>query len=133
MTPIDAARAYRGRPFRHLGRGPTYFDCAGLVWRAYADCGVVLPCPSDYGREPQADRFQRAIEAALGAPVVGMAVGDVVTLKTKRHPHHVALVGDYPYGGFSLIHASGEHGRVVEHRLDDSYMARIVTIHRRPV
>ena len=133
MTPADAARKYLGRPFRHRGRGPRYFDCVGLVWRAYMDCGVLLPCPDDYGREPEAARFQKAIVDALGEPVAHLEAGDVVTLRTKLHPHHVALVGSYPYGGFSLIHASGEHGRVVEHRLDDSYMARIVTIHRRPV
>lgn len=131
MTPLVlAARRYLGVRFVHRGRRPDKLDCVGLVWLAYRDCGVELPCPADYGREPQADRFRAAISAALGDPVSGLAVGDVVTLRTRLHPHHVAIVGDHP-DGLSLIHASGEHGRVVEHRLDDSYRARIVTVHRR--
>ena len=94
----------------------------------------MLPAPPEnYGREPQLDTFMAAIVAALGPAVPGPAqVGDVVTLRTAQHPHHVAFVGDYP-GGLSLVHASGEHGRVVEHRLSPEYLARIVTIHRRPV
>jgi cell wall-associated NlpC family hydrolase len=129
---VDAARRYLGAPFRHCGRGPAKFDCVGLVWRAYVDCGVTLPCPNDYGREPHAERFKAAIAAALGPVVSEVRVGDVVTLRTLRHPHHVAIVGDYPHG-LSLIHASGEHGRVVEHRLSPEYQARIASIHRRPV
>jgi cell wall-associated NlpC family hydrolase len=130
---IAAARRYLGVPFRHRGRGPRYFDCVGLVRQAYADCGVTMPCPDDYGREPQAGRFMAAISAALGPAVPGpVQAGDVVTLRTLKHPHHVAFVADYP-GGLSLLHASGEHGRVVEHRLSNDYLARIVSIHRRPV
>ena len=107
-------------------------DCVGLVWLAYADCGVLLPCPNDYGREPQHERFNAAIEAALGAPVSGLEVGDVVSMRTERHPHHIAIVGDYP-DGLSLIHASGEHGSTVEHRLDANYRARIVNVYRRAI
>lgn len=134
MSIVQAARKYLGVPFRHRGRGPRFLDCVGLVWRAYHDCGVVLPCPDDYGQEPDAQRFRDAIVEALGEPVAGLQAGDVVTLRTALHPHHVAIVGDYYIPGHhTLIHASGEHGRVIEHRLDESYMARIVSIHRRPV
>lgn len=147
MTPahIAAARRYLGVPFRHRGRRPDRLDCVGLVWRAYLDCGVSLEHRTDYGREPQHERFLREIEAAMGPAVAhgpisaralaggAVQVGDMVTLRTLRHPHHVALVGDYPMGGLSLIHASGEHGRVVEHRLSPEYAARITHVFRRPV
>ena len=131
---VAAARRYSGVRFVHRGRRPDKLDCVGLVWRAYRDCGVELPCPTDYGREPHAERFRDAIATALGPHRFGpLQVGDVVSLRTKKHPHHVAIVGDYPGGLLSLIHASGEHGRVVEHRLSDDWRDRIVTIHRRPV
>lgn len=134
MTPLVlAARRYLGVPFRHRGRRPDKLDCVGLVLMAYRDCGVTLFAPTDYGREPHLDRFQSAIEAGLGKPVSeGPKVGDVVTLKTLKHPHHIAIVGNHPEG-LSLIHASGEHGRVVEHRLDPAYMRRITHVYRRPV
>lgn len=132
---VAAARRYVGVRFVHRGRRADKLDCAGLVLRAYADCGVELPAPPEnYGREPQLGAFMDAIVAALGPAVSGPPqVGDVVTLRTAQHPHHVAIVGDYPGGLLSLVHASGEHGRVVEHRLSPEYLARIVTIHRRPV
>lgn len=130
---VAAARKYLGVRFSHRGRRVDRLDCVGLVWRAYLDCGVVLECPEDYGREPDAQRFGEAIRSALGPPVDRLAVGDVVTLRTESHPHHIAIVGDYPESGFSLVHASGDHGRVVEHRLSDDYLERVVTIHRRPV
>jgi cell wall-associated NlpC family hydrolase len=134
MTPLVlAARKYMGVRFVHRGRRKDKLDCVGLVWIAYKDCGVEMFAPSDYGREPHVNRFQDAIESALGKPVFGAPkVGDVVTLKTLRHPHHLAIVGDHKHG-LSLIHASGEHGCVVEHRLDDSYMRRITNIYRRTV
>lgn len=136
MTPVVvAARAYLNVRFVHRGRLPHKLDCVGLVWRAFKDAGVDLPCPSDYGREPNLPRFMATIVEGLG-PDVGtrdLQPGDVVTLRTANHPHHLAIVGDYPGGLLSLIHASGEHGRVVEHRLSPEYLARIVTAHRRSV
>lgn len=133
MTPlVIAARRYLGVRFVHRGRLPHKLDCVGLVWRSFKDCGVELPCPSDYGREPHLPRFMATIAEALGPHVGQPQPGDVVTLRTAQHPHHLAIVGDYP-GALSLIHASGEHGRVVEHRLSPEYLARIVTVHRRAV
>ena len=130
---VAAARRYLGVPFRHRGRSAQKLDCVGLVWLAYRDCGVDLPCPTDYGREPQASRFMAAIVAALGPAVPGPPqIGDVVCLRTKKHPHHVAIVCDHPDYPLGLIHASGEHDRVVWHGLDASFLARIASIHRRP-
>lgn len=131
---VRAARRYLGVPFRHRGRLPHKLDCVGLVWRAYLDCGVVLPDERTYGREPHIHRFRAAIESALGAPVnrEDMRPGDVVTMKTQKHEHHLAIVTDHPEG-LGLIHASGEHGCVVEHRLSPEYMQRIVNVYRRPV
>lgn len=130
---VLAARRYLGVRFVHRGRRQDKLDCVGLVWIAYRDCGVALSAPEDYGREPEVDRFRAAIEAALGSPTSPpMQPGDVVTLRTLRHAHHLAIVTDHP-DGLGLIHASGEHGRVVEHRLDQSYQRRIVHIYRRPV
>lgn len=136
MTPLVlAARRYLKVRFVHRGRLPHKLDCVGLVWRAFRDCGIDVPCPKDYGREPNLPRFMAVIEGALG-PDIGkrdLQPGDVVTMRTKDHPHHLAIVGDYPGGLLSLVHASGEHGRVVEHRLSSEYLTRIVTAHRKPV
>jgi cell wall-associated NlpC family hydrolase len=131
---VLAARRYLGVRFVHRGRLPHKLDCVGLIWIAYRDCGVALDDFRLYGREPDITRWQAAMVANLGAPIrPPLQAGDVVALRTLRHPHHVAIVGDYPGGLLSLIHASGEHGRVVEHRLDATYRARITHVYRRPV
>lgn len=133
MNPlVVAARRYHGVRFVHRGRLPHKLDCVGLVWRSYRDCGVALEDFRLYGREPDMRLWDAVMERNLGPPVTGLQVGDVVSMKTLLNPHHVAIVGDHPEG-LSLIHASGEEGRVVEHRINDKYRARIVNVYRRPV
>lgn len=130
---VLAARRYLGVRFVHRGRLPHKLDCVGLVRISYLDCGVELEDFTLYGRDPDISKFQPAMERNLGPPIrPPMRVADVVAMRTLRHPHHLAIVTDHP-DGLGLIHASGEHGRVVEHRLDPSYLRRITHIYRRLV
>jgi uncharacterized protein YijF (DUF1287 family) len=61
-------------------------------------------------------------------------IGDVVWMRFEKEPQHLGIVGDYVHGGLSLIHAYNGAGvnRVVEHRLDDTWRARIVAAWRYP-
>lgn len=135
-----AALRYRGVPFRHLGRTERALDCAGLAWIAHRDCGVVLPDFRRYGREPHNDGLIKHITVALGDPVAVAPVsldrlfaGDVVVMRFKVDPHHVAIVTDYPYGGLALVHACGEVKRVVWHRLAPDQVKRITHVFRKPI
>lgn len=137
---VAAARKYTGVKFRHLGRSPRALDCAGLVWRAYADCGVTLPDFLHYGREPHDDGLIRHVTHALGEPVAvapvredQLRVGDVIVVRFDIEPHHVALITDYPLGGLAMIHADGHNGKVIEHRLAHKQIARITHVFRRPI
>lgn len=137
---IQAARGYIDAPFRHRGRSRNGLDCAGLGWIVYRDCGVALDNFRLYGREPHRDGLVTRLTGLLGAPVAmapvaaeQLRVGDVIVLRIEKEPHHVAFVGDYLLGGFSMIHADGEAGRVVEHRLAPDHVARITHVFRRPV
>jgi cell wall-associated NlpC family hydrolase len=133
VTPLAvSARKYLGVPFRHRGRTSSGLDCAGLALLAYKDLGLDLPDIRIYGREPHKNGLERAVEAALGAPLArAPRVGDVLMFRFDRDPHHVGIAGDYAHGGLSLIHAYGTAGRVVEHRLDDTWRGRIVAVYRR--
>ena len=139
MTPalVAAARARVGVTFNHQGRmTPQHpgLDCVGLVKIAYQACGVELQDVRFYAREPEPGAFRLAVAAALGAPVGGLPeLGDVVMMRTKNQPHHLAIVGDHPNGGLSLIHSSGEAGKVVEQRLSAGLLDRITGVYRRPV
>lgn len=136
MTPpiVKAARAYIGVPFKHRGRTYGGLDCAGLIWRAYADHGVILPDVRIYGREPHKNGLEGAVFAAFGNPAArAPEPGDVLLMRFEREPHHLGIVGDYAHGGLSLIHAYGTAGKVVEHRLDEAWRGRIVAVYRRDI
>jgi hypothetical protein len=131
----DSARQFIGKPFRHRGRGPRYYDCAGLVWAAYKALGVTLPDFLLYGREPYKDGLLSHVQAALGGPICGTPQdGDVVLIRYAVNPHHVAIVGTRAYGAveaLTLIHAEGGIGRVIEQRLTPD--VKITHVFRRPV
>lgn len=137
---VAAARRYLGTPFRHRGRSENRVDCVGLGLRIYQDCGVELPDFRLYGREPSKDGLVERVTSALGEPVATapvtaaqLQVGDVIVMRFEVEPHHVGIVGDYPYGGFSLIHACGHNNKVIEHRLSPDIVKRITHVFRRPV
>lgn len=131
---VDSARKYLGTPFKHRGRTPAGLDCAGLGWLAYHDLGIDLPDVRAYGREPFRNGLMQGLAAALGDPVEGEPQpGDVVVMRFDRDPHHVALIASSPYGALTMIHADGNHGCVVEHRLSDDWRARIVAVYRKQI
>lgn len=130
---VEAARKYLGVKFRHRGRSANGLDCAGLVWRSYMDCGVELHDFLKYSREPHDDGLIQHITKALGEPVTGLQVGDVIVVRFEVEPHHVALVTDYRYGGLAMIHACGHNNKVVEHRMAEDHIKRITHVFRRPV
>lgn len=134
MNPlVEAARKYKNVPFRHRGRTSRALDCAGLVWRAYHDCGLTLPDFLHYSREPHQDGLISHIRNALGEPVSGLEVGDVIVIRFEVEPHHVAIVTPYPYGGLAMIHACGTNKKVIEHRMAPDQIKRITHVFRRPV
>lgn len=131
---VDAARKYLGVPFKHRGRTPAGLDCAGLGWLAYHDLGVDLPDVRAYGREPFRNGLMQGLAAALGDPVdEAPRPGDVVVMHFGGDPHHVALIASAPYGALTMIHADGNHGCVVEHRLSDDWRSRIVAVYRKQI
>ena len=132
LALVAAARGYLRVPYRHRGRNRLGLDCAGLLWRAFADVGVVMDDERAYSPQPDG-RLRDAVVARLGEPfwkagdaLELLAPGDVVTLRWHQHPNHVALVTDYYLGGLALIHSYAEAGQVVEHRLDDQWAARLI-------
>lgn len=143
---VEAARRYKGTRFRHRGRSSRFVDCAGLGWRIYHDCGVDLPDFRLYGPEPHQDGLLYYMTAALGEPIhvapvraTDLKLGDVVLMRFKKEPHHVAVIADYVLGGqLSFIDADsmgGEAGvgEVVERRLSDKYLLKITHVFRKPV
>lgn len=129
---IDIARQQIGRPFRHRGRGPRYFDCAGLLVYVVEQCGHKPLDLRTYSPEPNDDTLRQMLRKNCGDPVSDPQPGDIGLFRFKDRPHHVAWLGDYLYGGLSMIHADAyaKGGCVVEHRLDDLWRKRMMEVYR---
>lgn len=128
---VSACLSHEGKPFRHMGRGPEKFDCAGLIlWGLRHIERPVYDLPV-YGREPFKDGLRETIMANLGAPVPApYRAGDVVLMAFDGEPRHVGLLADYPHGGLMLIHTYSRVRKVVAHRLDSFWDARITEVFR---
>lgn len=129
------ARQWLGVPFKHQGRSRIGVDCVGLV----AVCCAAIPefahhCAHDltgYEQNPHNRKLESALARAFGPPVGSYHLGDVVTVAYPKVMRHVAIVGEYLYGGHSLIHAMNkDYGRVIEHRIDADWADRIRNVYR---
>lgn len=117
-------------------------DCVGLLRGVGINTGIVpaewqaIPGVSQfmgYGRTPFKGALERGCEMFLTRITEQEAEpGDVVVMRFGGEGHHMAILGDYPGGGLSLIHAYAPLRRVVESRLDDQFRARISGWYRFP-
>lgn len=132
---LAEARELIGTPWVDEGRlKGVACDCIGvpvLVGRAR---GFVTGEIGDraYGRLPHGGQLEREMEKHLDrVPDGEMLAGDVLLMKWRREPMHLGILGNYRHADFtapfSLIHAALEFGKVVEHRLDEAWAARIVS------
>lgn len=132
---IAAARARLGIKFRHRGRSLRSLDCAGLVLCSLVGIGRPVQDLRAYGPNPHQDGLGEAVRANLGEPIafgwqpdVGRA-GDVLLMRNKGDPRHVALLGEHE-GALTLIHADADRGKVVEHSFVDPWPKNVVEIFR---
>jgi cell wall-associated NlpC family hydrolase len=139
MKPLEVvaiARETLGTPYGHQQRvNGLALDCAGVPAYVGLRLGVKFDDVTNYGRLPQPAEVRKALEAnMLRVNKADMQFGDVAWIKFTSEPQHFAIVGDYLYGGFSLIHAYNGSGlkMVIEHRLDPQWLARIVAVWRFP-
>jgi cell wall-associated NlpC family hydrolase len=118
--------------FRHQGRSRSGVDCAGLVYVSCLAAGRQLIDKEAYGREPVSQGLRAQLVLNFGEPIdrASMAPGDIVLMKFRGEPRHVAIVGDYVYGGLSLIHAYAQAKKCVEHRIDSEWDSYIVEVFR---
>jgi len=134
VTPLhEAARAYLGTPFRHQGRSRSGLDCIGLLVLALADAGRAVADVTTYGRDPHNGLLEANLIREFGPAIAkeDARPGDLVAMAyLGRVTRHVAVLGDYPEGGLSLIHTDQTLGRVVEHRLDGVWARRITGVWR---
>lgn len=136
---VAAARACLGTPFRHQARVPGLgLDCVGLLAHVFESLTLPYEDETGYPRTPFGGKLERNLDAQPSlrrVPLDEMAAGDVLVMRIKSAPQHVAIHSGEIGGHVYIIHASEEHGGVVEHRLDAMWGARVMRAYRveRPV
>jgi len=131
---VRLARETLGTPYQHQQRvNWVALDCAGVPVYVGLKLGIKFEEIADYGRQPKPDEMRDALDRTLTRiNKKSLQPGDVAWIRFRLEPQHLAIVGDYPLGGLSLIHATNGGGlnRVVEHRLDQQWLSRIVAAWR---
>lgn len=128
------ARTLIGTRWSHRGRSHRRIDCVGLVVVSLTRAGLAVKDRLLYGRDPDQDRLREALVEEFGPalPKSQARVGDIPLLRGLRYPLHVGILGDYPYGGLSLIHANNAPTvmAVCEQRLAGDMFDRLIEVYR---
>jgi hypothetical protein len=128
------ARALIGTRWSHRGRSNRRIDCVGLVVVSLTRAGVTVQDRLLYGRDPNQDRLRDALVDEFGPaiPKAKAQVGDIALLRGFVYPLHVGILGDYAYGGLSLIHANNAPTvmKVCEQRLAGDMFDRLLEVYR---
>lgn len=137
MTTVDdvvaEARSWVGTRYRHQGRDRSGIDCVGLVIKVAHTLEITEFDLTSYGRVPDGLMLMElADEHMQRVPVSALEPGLIVVMRFATEPQHFAIVAEHPQGGLSLIHALAFSRKVVEHRLDETWSARIVAAYRLP-
>lgn len=132
---VRVARSYIGTPFAHAQRSPGIgMDCAGVLVCVARELQLVYPdfdVPA-YVPEPDGRSMMAWLGEYMGPRVSEdeMQPGDAVVMVSDQYPQHLGILGDYRYGGLSIVHASNSRTlvppRVIETRLMFSRRQRFV-------
>ncbi len=127
---VEEARTWLGTPFRHQGMIKGHgTDCIGMM-RGIAinldllkDVGVgslkVKPYLG-YGKSPVPSKFLGILrEYMVEVRVDEVLPADLLLFRGRIYPTHLAMVTDV-----GIIHCAMDFGKVVEHRMDKSWLKR---------
>lgn len=114
---VEAARAYLGVPWHHLGRTAAGVDCVGLLLLAGRDAGLDVPNPPAYPRLPN------GYDLAAACALIGRRVtvdqardGDILLFSDAAYPGHVGIRTTLA-GAPHCLHARASRRKVVEEPL----------------
>ena len=122
---VRAARSFLGVKYRHQGRSREGVDCIGLPVCVRAELGLPPMDATGYAKRTVDSEMLDFCRANM-VPVdrASLQPGDLLVQMTGQL-RHIAIVGDYPGGDLSIIHAHLPNKKVVECRLDDVFMKTV--------
>ncbi len=131
---VTEARSWIGTRFHHQGRlKGVGVDCAGLVVGVAEAVGINVHDYTDYSRYPDGQMLEQVCDEQLTRIALNeIQPGDVLLMRFETEPQHLAFVGDYEFGGLSIIHSYIQARGVVESRLDEVWLNRVYAAYRLP-
>lgn len=120
---VEEARKYLGVRWKHQGRGRNEgLDCVGLIIVVAKGLGYKPFDLTNYSHYPGAKAIIGGLETSCKRiPIKDIKPGDILMLQVNTpEPWHTAIVTDK-----GMIHAYALNRRVVEHRIDESWMKLI--------
>lgn len=127
---VATAREYIDVPYLHQGRSTLGMDCLGLIVVVAKQVGALplgYEAPADYPENPSSERLLRELSAVcLPVPYKGPRPGDVLVLRLRRTPQHLAF-----FSGSGLIHTHPQL-RVVKESPWQDWRGRVTSVHQFP-
>ncbi len=132
MDIVTEARTWIGVRWQHQGRSREGVDCAGLVVKVAHKLGLSEFDIANYERHAVDETMlDLCHEHLLPVSPEALRPGDVLVMRFE-HQRHMAIVGDYLWGGLSIVHAYAPSRQVVEMRLDSVWLDRVIGRFRFP-
>jgi len=132
---VKMAREWLEVPYRHQGRNRLGVDCAGPLVHIAREVGlgdkfndqlIYTTNPETFSLKKQMDSVLERIQPEEIRP------GDPLLFKIDVHPQHVAIAVDYYGGGLGMLHCHSKVGKVIEHRLANVWMGRLIQAYKIP-
>ncbi len=131
---VEEARSWLNTPFHHQGRVKGVgVDCVGLVIGVAKTLQLSNFDTHDYSPIPDGKILKYLCDTEMTEITENeIMLGDVVLFKFDERPQHLGIIGEYIYGGNSLIHSYSQARKVIETRFDEYWLERVVSYYRLP-
>lgn len=127
ITPgvfVSEARKWKGRPWLHLGRGWFGVDCVGFPLVLAHKFGLTDFETDTYARTENPRELRKMLRQLCVRSDAGkMTPAMLLEMSFGTQISHLAIVSDVT--PLRIIHASSDHGQVVEHVLDKRYRSKV--------
>lgn len=126
---VEIAMMYENVRFHHAGRDANGVDCVGLLVRAAEEAGIEVIDDRSYSPVINAEYMMFRLNQMCRHRLPGepIQLGDVLAFKVGKSIQHVGLITQV--APMRVIHAHQGVGRVVEHELDQKWLACIAGVY----
>jgi len=139
---IREARECIGTPYQHQGRlKGVGLDCLGLILHVAKATGTDVSKFNErpYGPVPNGKMLKDTLDSVLVriwdceksslSFLPYLKNSDLFLITWKRFPSHMGFAAVGPYG-WNIIHSHADSRFVTEHRLDEDWQAKVVSVYR---